>query len=158
MDIQFWCWFLLYEVQLDNHDILRSKINVSDSKLSHLSTDNWRLLYENIVKSATGIRFYWIKELKHCYTWYPRKPPALNWRLWYNSYIVALSMLYCPGKNTGYYELPFLCPRHKMARGHLVFALSFLPSFHCIKVCLLNSSYILAWTWMKLDTDVVPQV
>ena len=25
--------------------------------------------------------------------------------------------------------VPFLCPRHKMARGHLVFALSVLPSF-----------------------------
>ena len=24
---------------------------------------------------------------------------------------------------------PFLCPRHKMARGHLVFALSVIPSF-----------------------------
>ena len=31
-----------------------------------------------------------------------------------------------PGHN---YSLPFLCPRHKMARGHLVFALSVLPSF-----------------------------
>ena len=68
----------------------------------------------------------------------------------------------------------FLCPRHKMARGHLVFALSVIPSFRHsvipsfrpsvipsfrhIKVCLLNSSYILAWIWMKLGTDVVPQV
>ena len=68
----------------------------------------------------------------------------------------------------------FLCPRHKMARGHLVFALSVLPSFRHsvlpsfrpsvipsfrrIKVCLLNSSYILAWIWMKLSRDVAPQV
>ena len=60
----------------------------------------------------------------------------------------------------------FLCPRHKMARGHLVFALSVipsfrpsvLPSFRPIKVCLLNSSYILAWICMKLGRDVVPQV
>ena len=60
----------------------------------------------------------------------------------------------------------FLCPRHKMARGHLVFALSVLPSFRPSvipsfrhsKVCLLNSSYILACIWMKLGTDVVPQV
>ena len=59
-----------------------------------------------------------------------------------------------------------LCPRHKMARGHLVFALSVLPSFRPsvipsfrpIKVCLLNSSYILAWIWMKLGRDVAPQV
>ena len=27
-------------------------------------------------------------------------------------------------------KIIFLCPRHKMARGHLVFALSVLPSFH----------------------------
>ena len=33
---------------------------------------------------------------------------------------------------------------------------SVLPSFHPIKVCLLNSSYILTWIWMKLGTDVVP--
>ena len=58
-----------------------------------------------------------------------------------------------------------LCPRHKMARGHLVFALSVIPSFchsvipsfRRIKVCLLNSSYILAWIWMKLGRDVAPQ-
>ena len=37
----------------------------------------------------------------------------------------------------------FLYPRHKMARGNLVFALSVIPPFHRIKVCLLNSSYIL---------------
>ena len=52
----------------------------------------------------------------------------------------------------------FLCPRHKMARGQLVFALSVILSFRPIKVCLLNSSYILAWIWMKLGTDVVTQV
>ena len=60
----------------------------------------------------------------------------------------------------------FLCPRHKMERWHLVFALSVLPSFFhsvlpsfChIKVCLLNSSYIHAWISMKLGRDVVPQV
>ena len=28
-----------------------------------------------------------------------------------------------------FYSTYFLCPRHKMARGHLVFALSVLPSF-----------------------------
>ena len=52
-----------------------------------------------------------------------------------------------------YDTVAFLCPRHKMARGHLVFALSVIPSFRPsvipsfrhIKVCLLNSSYILAW-------------
>ena len=32
-----------------------------------------------------------------------------------------------------------LCPRHKMARGHSLFALSVLPSFLPIKVCPLNS-------------------
>ena len=41
-------------------NIVRLKINVSDSKLPHLSTDNQRLLYKlkYIVNSATGIRFY----------------------------------------------------------------------------------------------------
>ena len=34
-----------------------------------------------------------------------------------------LSHKTCPGGT------PFLCPRHKMVRGHLVFALSALPSF-----------------------------
>ena len=104
----------------------------------------------------------------------------------------------------------FLCPRHNMARGHLVFALSVLPSFrhsvpskfvfstpptsllgvewnfvqmlyhksrsacgelfmfdkfwqsYCpwhfeflhILACLLNSSYIVAWIWMKLGRDL----
>ena len=62
---------------------------------------------------------------------------------------------YCSVSQT---PLDFLCPRHKMARGHFVFALSVIPSFRRIKVCLLNSSYILAWIWMKLGTDVVPQV
>ena len=33
------------------------------------------------------------------------------------------------GHNGGQLTLQFLCPRHKMARGHLVFALSVLPSF-----------------------------
>ena len=45
-----------------------------------------------------------------------------------------------------------------MARGHLVFALSVILSFRCIKDCLLNSSYILAWICMKLGRDVAPQV
>ena len=35
---------------------------------------------------------------------------------------------------------------------------SVILSFRPIKVCLLNSSYILAWIWMKLSRDVVPQV
>ena len=56
------------------------------------------------------------------------------------------------------WQYKFLCPYHKMAREHLVFALSIIPSFRPIKVCLLNFSYILAWIWMKLGTDVVPQV
>ena len=55
-------------------------------------------------------------------------------------------------------ETFLLCPRHKMARGHLAFPLSVIPSFRHIKVCLLNSSYILACIWMKLGTDVAPQV
>ena len=55
----------------------------------------------------------------------------------------------CSGKTNicmyVYIYIPFLCPRHKMARGHLVFALSIIPSFRRIKVCLLNFSNILAW-------------
>ena len=77
--------------------------------------------------------------VRHCFRFQPSRDP-LNDRFFY-----PMSAF-------------LLCPRHKMARGQLVFALSVLPSFHPIKVCLLNSSYILAWIWMKLGRDIAPQV
>ena len=144
------------------------------------------------------------------------------WKIWMVFHALLISFPSTAHIDCIYSNITFLCPRHKMARGHLVFALSVLPSFRhsvlpsfrpsvaskfvfstpptslhgfewnlvqmlyhksrsaCgeiihvrqilqsygpwhlefvhILACLLNSSYILAWIWMKLGRDVAPQV
>ena len=115
-------------------DIRRLSADDSLIKLYHQPTV-WRSSVDcNLVLShflpILGCKFY-LKDTQYSHFISPIVGRRLFWIMWSYHYMSVWTDLHTQIFTCTWFMdfNAFLCPRHKMARGHLVFALSVLPSF-----------------------------
>ena len=135
MNLQMWtnaCWTCVKTTPRVQTRTDRTSVPVMPAGPAKTATSTSTSASECRAKTAPCARTPWGRIIVHV----PRAGPA-NIVMWVGNNVMCQKSIDS--------TLAFSCP-------------SVIPSFRPIKVCLLNSSYILAWIWMKPGRDVAPQV